>query len=169
VEYELRDIRAFYKDAVLLFGRGATFEAMKHVSGDILHLTGELRFGMRSAGNSTLLLCDGKSADGVRGTSWGLMPQVPPQSALLVSDLGPHSAGKNPALAQLLLMGGTGAVVLHEFTPLRRSRKVFGEGFYTALLSGGQPDDAFRQTQLQMAGDPRGGLHHWAAFSLWGK
>jgi hypothetical protein len=29
--------------------------------------------------------------------------------------------------------------------------------------------DAFRQAQLQMTVDARGGLHHWAAFSLWGK
>jgi tetratricopeptide (TPR) repeat protein len=169
VEYELRDIRAFSKDAVLLFGRDATFEAMRRASGDILHLAGELRFGVRSAGNSMLLLSDGKSADGTRATPWGLLPELPPRSALLISDLGAHSVGKNAALAQIALMSGTRTVVLHDFTPLRRSRKVFGEGFYTALQSGARPVDAFRQAQLQMTGDARGGLHHWAAFSLWGK
>jgi CHAT domain-containing protein len=169
VEYELRDIRAFYKEATLLFGREATFEAMTRARGDILHVTAELYYGVRSAGNSMLLLSDGKSESGSRATSWGMLPEIPSRSVLLVSDLGPHAAGKNPALAQVVLMSGTGAVILHNFTPLRRSRKVFGEGFYTALQGGEQPEGAFRQAQLQMAGDARGGLHHWAAFSLWGK
>jgi tetratricopeptide (TPR) repeat protein len=169
VEYELRDIRAFYREAELIFGRQATFETVRQAGGDILHLTAELHFGMRSTGNSVLLLSDGKTSDGTRATSLGMLTELPPRTAILVSDLGPHAAGKNPAIVQLLLMGGTRAVVLHDFTPLRRSRKVFGEGFYTALLSGARADGAFRQAQLQMAGDARGGIYHWAAFSLWGR
>jgi tetratricopeptide (TPR) repeat protein len=169
VEYELRDIRAFYKDTPLLFGREATFEGMAKMGGDIMHMAAEFRFGMLSAGNSVLVLSDGKTVDGVRMLPWGMLPQARPRSACVVSDLGPHASGKNALLAQLLLMGGSRDVVLHAFTPLRKSRKVFGEGFYTALLSGADPVHAFRQAQLQMAGDPHGGLHQWAAFALWGK
>jgi CHAT domain-containing protein len=168
VEYELRDIRAFYKDAVLFFGQDATFEAMKRAGGDILHVTAELHYGRRSAGNSSLLLSDGKSSDGIRAIPWGLLPGLPPRAALLISDLGPHLPSKNPLLAQLLLMGGTRSVVLHAFTPLRKSRKTFGEIFYTTLLTGVAPDDAFHQAQLEMIRTSQP-LHQWAAFSLWGK
>jgi hypothetical protein len=169
VEYELRDIRAFYKDATLIFDRQATFGALKQAGGDILHATAELRYGTRSPGNAIVLLSDGKTADGTSATSWGLLPEVAPHTGVVLSDLGPHVAAKNPALAQLLLMGGTRMAVLHSFTPLRRSRKTFGEGFYTALLAGAQVDGAFHQAQLQLIGDSRGGIHHWAAFSLWGR
>lgn len=168
VEYELRDIRAFYREAALLFGTDATFEALKGAQGEILHCAAEFRYGARSAGNSAVLLSDGKSAGTTRAIPWGSLALLPPRGIVLLSDLGVHAPGKNGALAQLLLMGGTGSVGLHGYTPLRQSRKFFGEGFYTALLAGATPDRAFRQAQLDMIRGARP-LHHWAAFSLWGK
>lgn len=168
VEYELRDIRAFYRDALLVFGEQATFEGLKRAGGEVLHVTAEFRYGERSAANSSLLLSDGKTAGGTRSTAWGRLPSLPPRAVMVVSDLGRHLPRKNPLLARLILMGGTREVVLHSFTPLRKSRKDFGEGLYTALLAGAAPDGAFHQAQLAMIRTSQP-LHHWAAFSLWGK
>jgi hypothetical protein len=89
---------------------------------------------------------------------------------MVLSDLGAHMPGKNPAMAQLLLMTRTPAVVLQGFTAHRRSRKIFGEHLYTALTGGATPEEAFHQAVLQMQRTPAAaGVHQWGAFAFWGK
>lgn len=170
VEYELRDIRAFDKDVRLLFGREATLENLRAARGDVLHLVLDVRYGVRRPGNARVLFSDGRSPDGVRVAAWGELLTLPVSSLMVLSDLGAHMPGKNPAMAQLLLMTRTPAVVLQGFTAHRRSRKIFGEHLYTALTGGATPEEAFHQAVLQMQRTPAAaGVHQWGAFAFWGK
>ncbi len=170
VEYELRDIRAFYKDANLYFGQQATFDVLQRKEADVLHLAAELSYGELSAGNSYLVLSDGVAYNTVKMIPWGMLGSLPPVSAVIVSDLGAHRPMKNSTLAQILLMNGTRDVIQQSYPPLRRSKKLFGEVFYTGLLSGGTFEGSFRQMQLQMIRTPEySSPYIWAPFFLWGK
>jgi CHAT domain-containing protein len=56
------------------------------------------------------------------------------------------------------------------YPPQRKTKKYFGEVFYTALLSGMPAVEAFHRAQLDMIKnkDYRS-MRVWGAFFLWGK
>lgn len=170
VEYELRDIRAFFKDARFYFQQHATLAALQKERGDVLHLAVEMGFSERAADNSFVMLSDGKSPDTFRQVRWGQLCSMSGFSTVIISDIVEHRSGVEPALPMLFLMNGTGAVGLTSYTPARKTRKYFGEVFYTALLAGASGQQALRQVQLEMIKNKEYAAPYiWAPFFLWGK
>ncbi|MBM2845355.1 MAG: hypothetical protein HW407_667 [Bacteroidetes bacterium] len=170
VEYELRDIRAFFKDARFYFQQQATLAFAQKERADVFHLVAEIQFSERSADNSFIMLSDGKSAATFRQVRWGQLYLLPPFPTVIVSNLAENRSGINAALPSILLMNGTGTVGLTSYAPSRKARKYFGEIFYTALLTGAASQHAFRLTQLEMIkAKEYSPPHVWAPFFLWGK
>jgi CHAT domain-containing protein/tetratricopeptide (TPR) repeat protein len=170
VEYELRDIRAFFKDARFLFGQQATLAALRQERGDILHLALEFRFDDRNPENSYVLLSDGKAFNTTAPVFWGSLFSIPPFPTVVVSDLAEDRATVRPALPYILLANGTTAVIDQMYVPMRKTKKYFGEVFYTTLLTGASSEAAFRQMQLEMIRNPEYSAPFiWAPFGLWGK
>ncbi|MDH3253024.1 MAG: CHAT domain-containing protein, partial [Ignavibacteria bacterium] len=170
VEYELRDIRAFFKDARFLFAQQATLAALRQESGDLLHLAMEVRFDERNPENSYVLLSDGKAFNTTTSVLWGELYSIPPFPTVVVSDLAEDRATVRPSLPYLFLATGTTAVVGQMYVPMRKTKKYFGEVFYTTLLTGSSSEAAFRQMQLEMIRNPEYSPSYiWAPFALWGK
>jgi CHAT domain-containing protein len=170
VEYELRDIRAFDKEARLYFNQRATLATLQKESAAVVHLAAEFRFNDQAPGNAYLVLSDGKSLGSIRHVSWGELCTLPPFGTVILSDLSNDAPRAVPALPLLFLMNGTSSVVLNAFTPSRKAKKLFGEQFYTAFLAGQTGQVAFRQAQLEMIKTPNYTWPYlWGSFCLWGK
>jgi hypothetical protein len=95
---------------------------------------------------------------------------LPPFPTIIVSNLVERRSGIEAALPMILLMNGTGGAGLTSYDPARKTRKFFGEMFYTTLLAGTTGQQAFRQVQLEMIkAKEYSSPHVWAPFFLWGK
>jgi tetratricopeptide (TPR) repeat protein/CHAT domain-containing protein len=170
VEYELRDIRAFYKDAKLFFNQQASLSTLQNEKADVLHLATEFQYDAQSPGNSFIILSDGKTVDGVRHLPPGELFSLARFPTVVVSDLASNRLTIVPAEMYVFLASGTGALITNAYTPSRKTKKIFGESFYTALLQGNATPAGYWKTQLEMMKNSESsGQYAWGAFFLWGR
>lgn len=170
VEYELRDIRAFYREARLYFEQRATLATLQRERGDVLHLAARVDFDGQAPSSTGIILSDGKSFETYRQVLWGEMFSTHPFSTVLLSDLQRDRSTVDPREPHALLMNGSSTVILSVYPPARKTRKFFGELFYTALLSGSTPQAAYRTALTEMIKNPEYAPPHiWAPYLLWGK
>ena len=170
VEYELRDIRAFYKDARLYFDQQATLTTLQTEKADLLHLAVQIRFSDERPGNSFIWLSDGKSAETLKRIPLGDMLSIMPAPTVVVSDLDDARRGVRPAEAYLFLAKGTQEAIMTSIVPSRKAKKYFGEVFYTALLTGVPARVAYERAMLEMIRNRDFSLpHNWGPFFLWGR
>ncbi len=170
VEYELRDIRAFYKDAVLRFSQQAEFNNLRSLSADVFHASLELRSNARVPSTAVMFWSDGQSPHGTRAIPWGSTLGLPSFPTVVLSNLGSPVVGMNATLGALFLMNRSGNVIVTSYTPHRRSKKYFGETVYTALLRGASTEMAHWAMQKEMIRSRDYGQPHvWAPYMLWGR
>lgn len=170
VEYELRDIRAFYKEARLYFGRQATIGELSRDSSQLLHIAAQLVVNRLHPENAALVLSDGKSQTFPAEVPVGRLLALPPTPAIVVSNLSPGGTFYHTGIPLLFAFNGTGATVMNGFVPLRKAKKYFNEVFYTNLFNGATAAGAFRAVQLDMIRTP---VYQsplvWGQFFLWGR
>jgi len=167
VEYELRDIRAFHKDARLHFGKDASISILQNERASVLNLALEFHYDARRPGNSFLRVSNGTPA-GSTEVPWGKLLTLPRYPTVLVSDLGSYEG--IPSIKPLLfLVNGSESVILTSSPVQRKTKKYFGELFYTAVVGGRAGDDAYRDAMLGMIGNPEmNAVFLWAPFYRWG-
>lgn len=170
VEYELRDVRAFYKDARLRFQQQATISTLRKERGDLLHLTIPCSVNERVPESSFLLLSDGKIPPSTTAVPLGELFSVPAFSSVVISDLAEGGRELRSGVPFIFLMNGTGTVVMNGLVPPRKAKKYFGEMFYTSLLGGTTPGNALRMAQMQMIrNSDYASPYVWGPFFAWGK
>ena len=170
VEYELRDIRAFFKDVRLYFDQQASLATLQKENEDLLHLAIRFQFNDQRPGNSFFILSDGESAGTMKHIPLGQLLSLPPVPAVVVSDLDEHRAGIRPSEPYLFLANGTQEIVFTSTVPSRKAKKFFGEIFYTTLLTGADVRAAYRKAQLEMIRTADyASPFTWAPFFLWGR
>lgn len=170
VEYELRDIRAFYKDARLYFGKQATLDQVRSEGAHLLHIAAAVSVSTIRPGNSVVTLSDGKSATSSRAAPVGEFLSLPAIPGLVFSNLSPGGTLQHVSIPTIGLMNGTSGVVMNGYVPLRRSKKFFAEVFYTALLSGVAMEDAYRAVQIEMIRTPAyASPLVWGQYFYWGR
>ena len=168
VEYELRDIRAFYKDVRLYFGQQASFATWQREHGDVLHLALDFQYSPRSPGNATVILSDAKSRGVEKEKSWGDLLTTPPFPLTIISHLSADSVALDNLLPALFLINGSSTVVCNTAPASRKAKKFFGELFYTGLLAGKSVEAAFRDAQVGMIKDGEyEEPYWWAPFTMW--
>jgi CHAT domain-containing protein len=170
VEYELRDIRAFFKEAQLVFGQQATLKELQNVKADILHLAIGVRYADQAPWNAALVLSDGKSAVSQALVPLGDLLTLPVVPTVVVSGLIADQPQTPALIAPLFLSNGTRSLIATTYTPSRKLKKFFGESFYTALASGASPEQAFRKAQRDMIRSPEfSSPLVWSSYTLWGR
>jgi len=151
VEYELRDIHAFYRDAVMLFGKDASIISLQSMHTDLLHLAVEIRYNPRPPSSGKIVLGDGVSVDGSLPYSIGSIFSLPTVPAVVISNLSVRTPSMDRSVAAAFLAHGATSVVANATPMTRKAKKVFGEGFYTALQGGATVPMALRSAQTMMA------------------
>ena len=168
VEYELRDIRAFYKEVRLYFDQQAALVTLQRENEDLLHLAVRIRFNDQRPGNSYTVLADSESPEILRHVMLGDLLSIATPRAVVVSDLDDARVAVRPAEPYLFFAGGAQDVVFTAWVPTRKAKKYFGELFYTALLAGADVPGAYRKAELGMinAGEYSSPAV-WGPFTLW--
>jgi tetratricopeptide (TPR) repeat protein len=151
VEYELRDIHAFYRDAILYFGKDASFTSLHAIHTNLLHLSVEIRCTNQHPMTGYFVLGDGVSVDGTQQVSFGAVFSLPPVPVVVISNLSSRAPSMHRAIAAAFLSNGASSVVANATPMTRKAKKVFGEGFYTALQGGASVPMALRSAQTMMA------------------
>jgi tetratricopeptide (TPR) repeat protein len=169
VEYELRDIHSFYRTAILLFGKDANIASLRSTQADLLHLALEVRFRTQPRVTGAFLCGDGATIEGSQPVSFGSVFSLPPVPVVVLSNLSPAVPSTDRAIAAAFLANGSAAVITNATPMTRKAKKMFGEGFYTALQSGGQVPSALRTAQAGMARTKDlASTCFWSPLMLWG-
>jgi len=168
VEYELRDVRAFYKDARLCFGRNAVADTLRKGRADLLHLAVEIQLSKQRPVFGGMLFSDGQSSTGITRLALGELSALHGSGTVLVSNLAMRMPTLDRTIPYALRSTGSGVVILNVFPPTRKAKKDFGEAFYTALQEGASVSAAYRKTQeLMIERKETAAPSMWAAFLLW--
>ncbi len=168
VEYELRDVRYFFKDAGMLFGREATIESLRKNRSDVLHMAVDIQFGLRAPLLGALYLSDGVSSTGYRRVPLSSLAQLPANRLVIVSNLSSMPLTLDPGLAFTFAANGSEGIVMNVVPPLRGAKKAFSEYLYTALATGASPEVAFRKAQQEMIKKREfSAPQYWAPFLYW--
>jgi hypothetical protein len=169
VEYELRDVRAFYRDASMVFGQQASVGLLAQKAADVLHLAVSVSWGDASPGNSYVVLSDGRGRETSTHEPLGVLLSLPSSGAMLLSNLTGRASATQSAFAYLVRANGTPVLVMNSVTPGRKAKKVFGELFYTSLQGGSSVPLAYRQALQEMINTrTTTAPAFWAPFMLWG-
>jgi tetratricopeptide (TPR) repeat protein len=151
VEYELRDIHAFYRDAIMFFGKDASFAPLHAMHTDLLHLSVEIRNTSQHPLAGHIILGDGVSVDGTQPVSFGAIFSLPSVPVVVISNLSARAPSMDRGVAAAFLANGAASVVANATPMTRKAKKVFGEGFYTALQGGASVPMALRSAQTMMS------------------
>jgi CHAT domain-containing protein len=169
IGYELRDIRAFYKDVQLHLQDDATLERLLSARGDLLHLALDLRVTDLQAQTPWMVLADGKMPGLSLREGLGNLTGLSPFVGIVVSSLRPGVSFSETLVPLVLLSNGTGTVVMNGFVPTRKAKRFFGEMFYTELLAGSHPREAAQRAILAMLrAREYASPSVWGAFVIWG-
>ncbi len=166
VEYELRDVRAFFKDARFFFGPQAVLDSLARERGDLVHLALDLRWDPRRAGNATISLPDPRTVV-VKDYSMNELTRITGFPSMVIYNCSAEAQAGALHIAALPLGAGLRAVVLNGLATGRKTDKVFGEALYTALQSGLAFDEAYRTAVLEIMRRREAIAPYWASFALW--
>lgn len=148
IDYELRDIRSFFKDANVLIGFEATWNSLTQRS-DILQLSTDFKINPGTYPFGMMALSDGETFEESVDIPFEQITSLPSFPVVVLSNTG-QGAGLTPVQAFLLRMNGTSDVFYNSWGAERKAAKFFSEFFYTHLSNGLAPGDAYRQALLNL-------------------
>ena len=170
VEYELKDIRGFYEKARMFFDASATLQHLDTLHIDVLHLAAEFNLDTEIPDESMMTVSDGKTPFGVRGVSLGQMLGMVTPQTLVLSNVSPTPGGLSLYAPLIFLANGSKSVIATMWQGDRKTKKYFGEVFYTNLLGGIPASTAFHTATVTMAkSEEYGRLYRWGLYFRFGK
>jgi len=170
VEYELKDIRAFYDKAMMLFDTSATFDRLRNIQYDLLHISADFELDAANPNCSRVIVSDGVTALGLRDAPLGMMFGIPTLAALVLSNISPVAGGLFRYVPYAILANGSQTVVATMWQGDRKAKKYFGEVFYTNLRLGSSPGAAYYQAMLALNNNAEFSQpNRWGLYYLFGK
>ncbi len=148
VDYELRDIRSFYRNADVYTGRDASWENMMRTQPDLLQISSEFLPGLTSLGS--FVVSEGEVTEGTQLVPFERMLELEAPPVVLLTNQTGGPFGLGPQHTLLLRMNGTSDVFLNRWIADRKAAKFFSEYFFTHLSGGLAPGDAYRQALLNL-------------------
>jgi len=150
IDYELRDIRSFIKEARILISMEATWNNLKAAKGDLLQLSTDFK-GMHSASPfGVVMFSDPNNIEESIDVPFREVAMLSSYPVVVMSNHYGTGRGLNPAHALLLRVSGTSDVFYNAWYSDRKSAKFFSEYFYTHISNGLAPGDAYRQALLNL-------------------
>jgi len=150
IDYELRDIRSFFKEATIYIGKEATWENLKDVKADVLQISSDFLMGEGDSPLGVVGLANIQNPDEVAKTPFEQLTQIQAPPLIILSNQYGQGLGLSTIHALVLRMNGTSDVFLNAWFSDRKATKFFSEFFYTHLANGLAPGDAYRQALLNL-------------------
>lgn len=169
IDYELRDIRSFFKEATVYIGKEASWENLKDVKADVLQISTEFLPEEGESQLGVIGLANFQNPDQVAKIPFEKLTEIQSPPLVLLSNQYGQGLGLSTIHALVLRMNGTSDVFLNAWFSDRKATKFFSEFFYTHLANGLAPGDAYRQALLNLIrtkdiNQP----HSWAQFFHFG-
>ena len=170
VEYELKNIRSFYKEAQLLFDTLATPRHLKETRYEALHVAAEFNLDRRTPVNSSIVLSDGLTPYGLSDVSLGELFKVTVPQTFLFSNVSPTAGGLSRYAPIAFLANGSRVMVATMWQGERKAKKYFGEIFYTNLLAGMSATDAYHKAMVALVRRPEfSHSYRWGLYYQFGR
>ncbi len=150
IDYELRDLRSFFKDAAIFTGLEATWTRLKNASPDLLILVTEFRNPAPDLSFGSMGLSDGVTSGELEFFPFERLDELRPVPALVLSNHHEGGRGLRPDHANVLRLRGTPEVYLNAWPADRKAAKFFSEFFVTHIANGLIPPEAYRQALLNL-------------------
>jgi tetratricopeptide (TPR) repeat protein len=150
IDYELRDIRSFFKDARILISLEASWENLAASKADVLQLSTEFYLMEGASPLGAFAVSDGKTQEESVRIPFERLSELPAFPVVVLSNQVGQGIGFSTPHAMLLRINGTSDVFLNAWHADRKAAKFFSEFFYTHLSNGLAPGDAFRQALLNL-------------------
>lgn len=150
VDYELRDIRSFFKSAHVMVGLEASWDNLKSIKADILQISTE--FSQRSAELplGRIVLSNGLIVEQSTTVPFEKLSELSAIPVIILSNEYGQGVGLTAEHALLLHINGVSDVFFNEWQADRKAAKFFSEYFFTHLANGLAPGDAYRQALLNL-------------------
>ena len=169
VDYELRDIRSFFKSASVMLGVDATWKNLLDSKGDVLQLSTDFANTTDHYDLGTFVCSTGKTLGETENVGFEQLAAHEPYPVVELSNQQVKGDGLTPLHALLLRMNGTSDVFLNAWLADRKVAKFFSEYLYTNLAAGLAPGDAYRQALLNLIGTREvSHPHSWGQFFHFG-
>jgi CHAT domain-containing protein len=150
IDYELRDIRSFFKEATIFIGKEASWENLKGVKADVLQISSEFLLGEGVSPLGVVALTKPQTPDDVAKIPFERLTEIQAPPLVVLSNQYGQGLGLSTIHALVLRMNGTSDVFLNAWFSDRKATKFFSEFFYTHLANGLAPGDAYRQALLNL-------------------
>lgn len=150
IDYELRDIRSFFKEATIFIGKEASWENLKGVKADVLQISSEFLLGEGVSPLGVVALTKVQTPDDVAKIPFERLTEIQAPPLVVLSNQYGQGLGLSTIHALVLRMNGTSDVFLNAWFSDRKATKFFSEFFYTHLANGLAPGDAYRQALLNL-------------------
>lgn len=148
IDYELRDVRSFFRDADVYTGLEATWGNLTALRGQVLQLSTEFRSDMFGMPYGSVAFSDGETVGQSIVLPFARLSELPVYPVMILSNHYGEGLGLDPAHAYFLRMNGVADVFLNAWSADRKAAKFFSEYLYTHLANGLAPGDAYRQALL---------------------
>lgn len=150
VDYELRDIRSFFKGARVMVGLETSWDNLKSMKADILQISTE--FSLRNAEFplGKFVLSNGLMVEQSTTIPFEKLAELEPIPVIVLSNHYGQGVGLDTEHALLLRLNGTPDIFFNAWSADRKAAKFFSEYFYTHLANGLAPGDAYRQALLNL-------------------
>jgi tetratricopeptide (TPR) repeat protein len=150
VDYELRDIRSFFKNARVMVGLETSWDNLKSVKGDILQISTDFSRSNAEFPLGNFILSNGLMVEQTITVPFEKLSELETISVLVLSNHAGQGVGLSSEHALLLRVNGTADVFLNAWSADRKAAKFFSEYFFTHLANGLAPGDAYRQALLNL-------------------
>jgi tetratricopeptide (TPR) repeat protein len=168
-DYELRDVRSFFKNAHVMVGLEASWDNLKSIKADVVQISTEFSQKSTECPLGNIVLSNGLFVDQSTSASFEKLTELSASPVMILSNQYGQGTGLSAEHALLLRLNGVSDVFLNGWYADRKAAKFFSEYFFTHLANGLAPGDAYRQALLNLirireANQP----HSWAQFFHFG-
>lgn len=150
IDYELRDIRSFFKEATILIGKDASWDNLREAKADVLQLSTDFLLGEGESPLGVFSLAKAQTPEEVTKIAFERLTDIEAPSVMILSNQYGQGIGLSTVHAFVLRVNGTSDVFLNAWFSDRKATKFFSEFFYTNLANGLAPGDAYRQALLNL-------------------
>ena len=170
LDFELRDIRSFFRDATVYVSQNANEKQLFDSFGDVLQISTDFATDTIFPGRSTFVLSSGSITDPDADIPVADFLRLHPFPVVYLSDRQSAESGLKPIHAALLMMNGTSNVILTMGPSEAKANKFFSEKFYSALSKGANVNDAYRSALVAMSKSSNfNAPYQWSQFFKYGK
>ena len=170
LDFELRDIRSFFRSATVSVSQNANEKQLFESSGDVLQLSTDFVTDTLFPGRSTFVLSSGSITNPDADIPIAEFLRLPQYPIAYLSDGRNDESGLTPLHAALLMMNGSSNVILAMKPMEPKASKFFSEKFYSTLSKGTNVNESFRTAIVAMSTSRNfGAPYEWSQLFKFGK